>query len=246
MARKKSLLDDLLDILEKLISLYVFYLIYLWFLNRDNFWRWLIYGIVFFVVLFTFTYWRRKAQAKKGKQWLSDDELIHMLREMKPGDFENYIADLFSRLGYNTKVTGGPGDGGIDIIAEKDGVKYYIQCKKYYRKHEVGEPEVRDFFGAIVGLATKGTGYFITTNIFTLPARQFAEGKPIELIDRYKLVDYIHRAEKKSFNNEIVKSDHICPWCGATIIEKSGKYGKFLGCSNYPKCQYTENIKNVR
>ncbi len=31
----------------------------------------------------------------------------------------------------------------------------------------------------------------------------------------------------------------ICPECGKFLKERSGKYGKFLGCSGYPKCKYT-------
>lgn len=35
----------------------------------------------------------------------------------------------------------------------------------------------------------------------------------------------------------------ICPACGGTLREKSGKFGKFMGCSNYPKCRYTGKIR---
>gem|GEM_PF-602703 len=245
MAKKKyTIIDFMFELFEAMFPVYALYLIYLWFTNRKgNFALWIVFAILYILLIIVISRWQKRKRFKMGEKWLSDDELIHVLREMEPGDFENYIADLFSKLGYKTEVTGGPGDGGVDIIAEKDGVRHYIQCKKYYRKHEVGEPEVREFLGAIVHLLTKGTGYFITTNIFTLPARQFAEGEPIELIDRYKLVDYIRQAEKKDFNDKTVKSDYICPRCKGTLIEKSGRYGKFLGCSNYPKCQYTENIK---
>lgn len=31
----------------------------------------------------------------------------------------------------------------------------------------------------------------------------------------------------------------ICPKCGGKLILRDGKYGRFLGCSNYPKCRYT-------
>lgn len=30
-----------------------------------------------------------------------------------------------------------------------------------------------------------------------------------------------------------------CPHCGATMVEKFGKYGRFLGCSRYPACTGT-------
>ena len=39
-----------------------------------------------------------------------------------------------------------------------------------------------------------------------------------------------------------VRLDLICPVCGASMIFKKGRYGEFLGCSNYPKCKFTENI----
>jgi len=30
----------------------------------------------------------------------------------------------------------------------------------------------------------------------------------------------------------------ICPRCGGRLVERNGKYGEFVGCSNYPKCRY--------
>lgn len=33
-----------------------------------------------------------------------------------------------------------------------------------------------------------------------------------------------------------------CPVCGAFLVERSGKFSKFYGCKNYPKCKYTEKI----
>jgi len=33
-----------------------------------------------------------------------------------------------------------------------------------------------------------------------------------------------------------------CPQCGGALEERSGKYGKFLGCSNFPQCRYTYDL----
>ncbi len=35
----------------------------------------------------------------------------------------------------------------------------------------------------------------------------------------------------------------ICPRCGGNLIERKGKYGSFKGCSNYPKCKFTQKIE---
>lgn len=42
----------------------------------------------------------------------------------------------------------------------------------------------------------------------------------------------------KEFKENI--ESNTCPWCGEVLVERNGKYGSFLGCSNYPKCRYTK------
>lgn len=34
----------------------------------------------------------------------------------------------------------------------------------------------------------------------------------------------------------------VCPFCGAQLVIREGKYGKFYGCSTYPKCKFTRKI----
>lgn len=40
--------------------------------------------------------------------------------------------------------------------------------------------------------------------------------------------------------DEISKMSTVCPKCGGNLIQRNGKYGKFIGCCNYPKCNYRE------
>ena len=44
-----------------------------------------------------------------------------------------------------------------------------------------------------------------------------------------------------SFNEQPNKL--VCEKCGGHLILRNGKYGDFYGCSNYPKCRYTKQIK---
>ncbi len=54
-------------------------------------------------------------------------------------------------------------------------------------------------------------------------------------------VEEIKKKAPKAVNEaDVVK---ICPECGGNIIKKKGKYGYFLGCSNFPKCRHMEKIK---
>lgn len=34
----------------------------------------------------------------------------------------------------------------------------------------------------------------------------------------------------------------FCPRCGGSLVLRQGEYGKFYGCSNYPRCRFTHNI----
>jgi len=33
-----------------------------------------------------------------------------------------------------------------------------------------------------------------------------------------------------------------CPICGSEMVIKSGKYGEFYGCVNFPKCKGSKSI----
>lgn len=41
----------------------------------------------------------------------------------------------------------------------------------------------------------------------------------------------------------VQKVEKPCPACGGELRERSSKRGKFLGCTKYPACNYTEDVK---
>ena len=97
-------------------------------------------------------------------------------------DFEFYCAELLKKSGFlEVEVTRGSGDYGIDILAEKDGVTYAIQCKCY--NAPVGVKAVqeayagRDFYDRMVGAV-------LTNQYFTQPAVEAARKLKILLWDR--------------------------------------------------------------
>lgn len=187
-----------------------------------------------------FNRWRTDKRFAAGAKWRSDQQLLQWLRNMKPSEFENYTAHLFYKLGYKTQAVGQSHDGGIDVIAEKDGITNYIQCKKFITR-EVTLGAMRDFYGALANNLANGKGYFITTNKFTLEAQRFAEDKPIELVDGFQLIRYIRMTEKDTLPINAAPAPRLCPSCGGNLVERKSKFGPFYGCSNYPKCKYTAN-----
>ncbi len=49
-------------------------------------------------------------------------------------------------------------------------------------------------------------------------------------------------SEQKIQSAEVVQTDEKCEKCGSPMVLKSGRFGKFLACSNYPKCKTTKPI----
>ncbi|MDX9913297.1 MAG: restriction endonuclease [Candidatus Moranbacteria bacterium] len=190
-------------------------------------------------------------QKRRKKIFFDSKKTLESIRDLKPDQFEEFICNLFNKLGYSTEKVGGPNDGGIDVIATKNGVKHYIQCKKFITR-QVSVGEMRDFYGAVVDKLNDAKSFFITTNVFTLEAERFALGKPIELIDGKKLMEYVNLAGLSSDNvvgnGSIFDSSIIekCPDCGGKLVLRTARKGSysgndFYGCSNYPKCKFIKN-----
>ena len=54
-------------------------------------------------------------------------------------------------------------------------------------------------------------------------------------------VNHIVEASQTSSRHEAMLDAGVCPQCGGQLVERQGRYGRFWGCSNYPKCKFTLN-----
>ena len=104
-------------------------------------------------------------------------------------EFEEFIAFLFSKMGYSTKRTKSSGDQGIDVIAQKNNMIIGIQTKCY--GSSVGNAAVQE--------ATAGKNYYgcnkiivVTNNYFTSAAIELAKVNNVILWDREILKDKIN------------------------------------------------------
>lgn len=53
---------------------------------------------------------------------------------------------------------------------------------------------------------------------------------------------HIFETQQRLQEQNINLGNGICPLCGGKLIIRHGKYGDFIGCSNYPNCRFTTNI----
>lgn len=118
--------------------------------------------------------------------------------------FENLTYKLLVNMGFDVETTKATGDGGIDLVAyNKQPIikgKYIIQCKRW--SSSVGEPILRDLYGTMTN-ERANKGILITSGTFTQSAIKFAEGKPLELIDRGQLEDLLLEYGLVNDNNDL-------------------------------------------
>lgn len=131
---------------------------------------------------------------KSDKRFIEGHEVIN---EMTQGDnlaaidwqdFENLVREIFEEefrsASGEVKITRASRDGGVDAVAfDPDpirGGKIIIQAKRY--TNVVGVSAVRDLYGTLLNEGAM-KGILVTTSYYGNDAYDFANGKPIQLID---------------------------------------------------------------
>lgn len=116
---------------------------------------------------------------------------IHLaeIDKMTGVQFEYYLSRLLSYQGYKVNWIGGAGDLGVDLIMEKEGVKYAVQVKK-----RVGNSITRSAVSdAVAGVRHYGChrAAVITNSYFQPGAEALAASNDCLLIDRDILSEWI-------------------------------------------------------
>lgn len=122
--------------------------------------------------------------------------------------------------------------------------KYVERERKFLFPTDIGRVVVH----FLKGNFTRLVDYQYTANVED-SLDEIAKGKKkyIPFLDgQYKpLMENIQKAEKNVKKEDVVvlgDSDEKCPICGAKMVIKLGRYGKFLSCSRFPECKGMKDI----
>jgi restriction system protein len=128
------------------------------------------------------------------------------LHALSPAAFEQLTAEVYRAQGCRVQVVGASGDHGLDLVMRSPhGEKWVAQCKRYAGR--VGEPAVRDFYGAMLDAAAV-QGFFITSGEFTAQAREWIKDKPIQLYDGPEFVRLLKSAQSARGWRRIFPASH--------------------------------------
>ena len=195
------------------------------------------YFAIFILLIAPFSFFNARRKAKQ----LDAQKSIETIRQLHWRNFEELVAEAYRRQGYRVTEGGYGADGGIDLELRKDDLLTLVQCKQW-KTQKVGVNVVREMFGV---LTAHQANHFIiiSSGTFTQQAIDFAAGKSIELIDGPKLLALVNDVQVSP--QVTIEKAKVCPKCSGELVERTAKRGPntgntFWGCSNFPKCRYTE------
>jgi hypothetical protein len=176
-----------------------------------------------------------------------------LLNELEWKSFEQVISHYYKLRGFRSKVTRMGADGGVDVVLYEEQSQTphtFIQCKSWSQK--VGVKPVRELFGVMAADGIKN-GIFATTSDFTGEARQWVEGKSIQLLSGSSIVSMFNELETEQIKDLLevgLRGDFrtpTCPNCDVKMVERTARKGKsvgssFWGCRNYPRCKQTFKV----
>jgi len=122
-----------------------------------------------------------------GKRLLRDIFIPSDFSGMNGHEFNDYIVKIYIAMDYICRNLPGSGDRGADFLAEKDGVRYVVQTKRW--KNKVGSPTIQKLVGSKAWYKAD-KAICVTNSEYTKPARQW-EARGVELIDGRRLDEMI-------------------------------------------------------
>jgi hypothetical protein len=101
-----------------------------------------------------------------------------LLYEIDPRRFEQLVAELYRRRGFEATLTPASSDGGADVYVVRHGELgrslHVVQCKRYAAGRKVGPELVRELLGTIYDKRA-AAGVLLTTSSFTPGARDLEQ-----------------------------------------------------------------------
>jgi restriction endonuclease Mrr len=119
------------------------------------------------------------------------------IADLRPDDFKRLVGAIFTVYKMQVKRAGNFGNHGFDLIVEDgDGSKCLVQCKCLKKNDQVDELVLQALYDTMATeKATEGAVF--TTGTFTQQARDWADGKPLQLCDEVEILEMIRNTGRQ-------------------------------------------------
>lgn len=125
---------------------------------------------------------------------ITQDEFLEQLQEIDAYEFEQFVAKIWELQNWDTYVTKGADDGGIDVVTKQSTPfpkKQVIQVKRYAPSNSVGRPDIQQYASIRQEQTDVDMVVVVTTGQFTDGAEEAAKKLNVKLIDGPRLYNLI-------------------------------------------------------
>ena len=183
-----------------------------------------------------------KAKQKNRIPELTKDELLHLMKVIPSQHFtkapprfsDSSLVKILEEEGIGRPSTYAP------IIYTLTLRDYVRRIKGYFHATELGFKVcdlLVEYFPKVMDVKF--------TALMEEELDEIEEGK----FDRLKVLQEFYGPFKENLDyaqenikKEVITTDQNCELCGKVMIEKWGRRGKFLSCSDYPTCKFSKSI----
>ena len=111
----------------------------------------------------------------------------------------------------------------ISIVCFSNQVKLAVNCNSVVTQLDYLNDEIVSFNNLLINEDISELSNMVLVN---------------NIEDRNLRKKHVRDIRTKIINENELVQNMICPRCGSKLVERNGKYGKFVGCLSYPKCKY--------
>lgn len=140
---------------------------------------WPVWVVLGLIVLAKFA-WQAYETRRLSKSGIAE------IDQMSGHRFEEYLATLFRRLGYQVELTRRHGDYGADLVVTKGNTRTAVQAKRWSKR--IGVKAVQEAV-ASKGMYACDAALVVANKEFTQQAEKLARANKVELWGRAVLVD---------------------------------------------------------
>ena len=157
----------------------------------------------------------------------TEAKLIKELEEKSIGRPSTYalIIDTLQKRGYVN----------LEKTSETSKTKVFFPTEQ----GELTDTKLQEYFNSVINVAY--------TADMEKSLDIIAEGEEDSLKYLQKFYEDFEPLVEKAYENmpkkELEKVGKTCPKCGGDLVYRNGRFGKFISCSNFPTCKFTENAE---
>ncbi len=206
-------------------------------------------------------------KTKRGKRYVINNLLFKNLKgnscQIDHVCINKYGIWVIETKNYSGRIYGNDGqDQWTQVLAygrKKNKLYNPVKQNAAHINHLAGILKRKDIFHNVVVFISKANLSHVNSSnvIKTSALKRTLKRSTGILLSNEEMEEYYSVLMNLKNENTVTEKEHvakikenkrkinlgICPNCGGELIVRKGQYGKFYGCSNFPKCTFKKNIR---